>query len=191
MSKDERFTKLYSNYHPKLVRFFVREGCTIEEARDHAQEALLRVYRSMDAFRDQSSLGTWTYKIARNLWLNELRYWRSRGGRNRTRPLDDGESAENGKHSTQYAASDPGPFEVLEQNERMRLLGAAIGELPQQQRVCMRFWLMGHKYREIAQMTGKSIETVKSLLHEAKAKLRLRLGGELPDFDESDEENEP
>jgi len=192
VSKDERFENLYREYYPRVVAFFVAKGCTRDEAREMAQETFLRVYRGMDGFRDESKLETWTFKIARNLFLNELRYWRSRGGRHRTRSLQELESTENGEQTGKDAASsDPSPLELAEQEEQMRHLATAIDELPPQQRVCVRYRLQGLKYREIAKLTGKSIETVKSLLHEAKVKLRLRLKGELPDLDESDEEAEP
>jgi len=192
VSKDARFAELYQDCYQKIVRFFVLKGCTLDDARELTQETFARVYKGMDGFRDESSLGTWTFKIARNVWLNELRYWKSRGGRHRTRSLHDVEQNENGEPvEMDVAASDPSPLERLEQEERRRLLRSAIDALPEQQQVCIRLRLKGLKYREIAEQTGKSIETVKSLLHEAKAKLRLRLEGELPDFDESDEETEP
>lgn len=192
MSKDERFESLYREYYPKVVAFFVAKGCTKDEAREMAQETFLRVYRGMAGFRAEAKLETWTFKIARNLFLNELRYWRSRGGRHRTRSLHELESPENGDQTgMELTSPDPGPLELAERDEQMRRLSAAIAELPPQQQVCVRWRLMGLKYREIARMTGKSIETVKSLLHEAKVKLRLRLEGELPDLDESDEETEP
>lgn len=188
MSNDERFEKLYRDYYKKVVAFFVAKGCTRDEARDMAQETFLRVYKGMDRFLGKSSLETWTFKIARNLLLNELRYWRGRGGWHRTRSLSEVESPGDGDQpGLEIVAPDPGPLEGLQNEDRLRLLWSAIAELPLQQQVCVRLRLMGYKYREIATVTQKSIETVKSLLHEGKENLRLRLGGDLPDLEEPDE----
>ena len=51
---------------------------TREEALDLSQEVFLRVFRTVGAFRGQSSLRTWIYRIVINQARNRQRWWRRR-----------------------------------------------------------------------------------------------------------------
>src|ERR671925_417533 len=48
------------------------------EALDLSQEVFLRVFRTIHAFRGQSSLRTWIYRIVVNQARNRQRWWRRR-----------------------------------------------------------------------------------------------------------------
>lgn len=189
MANDEWFEQLYRDHYKRVVAFFVAKGCSAEDARDLAQETFVRVYRSMDDFLGISSPRTWIFVIARNLLLNERRYRSSRGGWHGPRSLSDVTMLDEGERpSFDPAAPGPTALDELVDREQVRRLWEAIEELPPQQKVCVRWRLLhGLKYREIAAQMGISMETVKSLLHEAKKKLRLRLGDDVPDVDEPDE----
>ncbi len=61
--------------------------------------------------------------------------------------------------------------------ERSRLLHAAIQNLPPQMRRCLQLRLgLGLKYRDIADVMQISVDTVKAHLFQAKQKLRDELG---------------
>jgi RNA polymerase sigma factor (sigma-70 family) len=55
-------------------------------------------------------------------------------------------------------------------------LGAAVRELSEGQRACLRLWISGFSYEEIAKALGITLDAVKSRLRDAKKLLRERLG---------------
>lgn len=50
-----------------------RITCNDEDAKDATQEALLAIYRNIDAFDGRSAFTTWVYRVATNAALGELR----------------------------------------------------------------------------------------------------------------------
>lgn len=179
MDRDD-IVRLYREYYPGIVGFFVKRGCSVEEARDLAQEVFVRVFKGMDTFRGASSEKTWIFTIARHVWLNALRDRNAQRRQGETVQLDE---------SFEIPSSDPPADQQIMDAERSRMLWKAIAELPPRQRLCVRLRLLRDlKYREIAKIMGVSLDQVKALLHDAKKNL-IRSCGEavVPDFEESDE----
>lgn len=189
MDKDDvGFERLYRDYYPGVVGFFARKGFAVEEARDLAQEVFLRVYRGMDRLRDPAFERTWIFRIAHNLRLNEFRYWSSRGGLGRKLSLDDTDALSRRTGSDAIVSPEPPVDQLIDEEEKRRLLWEAIADLPAQQRRCVRLRLIHEfKYREIARTMKVSLDTVKSCLHDAKENLKRRFGETLPDFEDPDE----
>ena len=173
MSKDDRFEKLYRGYYKKLVRSFLSKGCPPEDARELAQETLLRVYRSMDRFRDESSLATWMFTIARNLCLNEIR-------RRSRHPADSLESSQSdhdehpGRQYEDFRVFSP-PDNLL-QGELEQKVEEALAELPENQRAAI-LLCRGEElsYEEIAKVLGCSLSATKSLIHRGRETLKQKL----------------
>lgn len=62
--RDQRFERLVEQYQEDVLRtcfFYLRDKTLAEDA---TQETFLKVYRSLDAFRGESSEKTWILKIA-------------------------------------------------------------------------------------------------------------------------------
>ena len=57
---------------------------SVVDAEDAVQESMLRAWKGIDRFQEQSSLKTWLYRIATNVCLDTL----SATSRQRLRPLD-------------------------------------------------------------------------------------------------------
>src|SRR2546423_12804932 len=75
-------------YRPALTGHCYRMLGSVVDAEDAVQEAMLRAWKSVGQFREQSSLKTWLYKIATNVRLDTL----SASQRRRLRPLDTSDS---------------------------------------------------------------------------------------------------
>src|SRR5438309_239263 len=75
---------ILEQYRPALTGHCYRMLGSVVDAEDAVQEAMLRAWKSMGQFREQSSLKTWLYKIATNVCLDTL----SASNRQRFRPLD-------------------------------------------------------------------------------------------------------
>src|SRR5215467_13279555 len=66
----EGFDRLVARYQRDVYRLCYRYVNNHHDANDMAQEAFLRAYRALPAFRGESAFSTWLYRIAVNACLN-------------------------------------------------------------------------------------------------------------------------
>jgi RNA polymerase sigma-70 factor, ECF subfamily len=173
------FDHLIERFYRPVSYFFSNRGFSHEESRDLAQETFLGVYKGLDRFRGDSSVETWLFKIAANIWRNAIR---SRSAEKRDGLEISADDAPDEPDLFGGGRLDP-LVEALS-DERVRLLRAAIDELPPQMRRCL-LLRIDHdmKYREIAAVLQISIQTVKSQLFQAKERLKERLVDHFPELD--------
>ena len=69
----DAFEQLVRAYDQSVLRLAMNLLRSAEDARDVYQEAFLRVYRNIHAFRFDCSFHTWLYRIVTNLCLDALR----------------------------------------------------------------------------------------------------------------------
>jgi DNA-directed RNA polymerase specialized sigma24 family protein len=69
----DSFQGLVEKYQQRLYLLIYGIVLDREQARDLAQEAFLKAYRSLNTFRGKSGFYTWLYRIAFNLALDEKR----------------------------------------------------------------------------------------------------------------------
>ncbi len=143
------------------------------DAPDVVQEVFLKVFRNVHAFRGQSSLKTWIYRIAVNESRNHCRWF----GRHRSQEiaLDPTEGDTQG-----YLGwlPDPArsPMELAIDRERETLIEAALAEInPNYRAALVLRELEGLSYDEIAEILETSLGTVKSRILRGRAALRERL----------------
>jgi RNA polymerase sigma-70 factor (ECF subfamily) len=168
------FERLIAEHTP-LVRRFARAFTRSHEAADDlAQDALLKVYRSIGGYRFQSSFSTWLYAIVRNVYLDDAR---SRAGRERAaeRPLD--ASGVDGDPTTDPDA--PRADRRLEREELRRQVWDALGNIPADFRSTLVLYdIEGLTYEEIAAIERSPLGTVKSRLSRGREHLRRALCGD-------------
>ncbi len=162
----DSFRGLVEKYQQRLYRLIYGIVLDRELARDLAQEAFLKAYRSLGSFRGRSSFYTWLYRIAFNLALDAKR---KRSGREMME-YDDTRHCE----PVQAPGGDfPRPDRILLGKElRERLLaGLETLSLTQRTAIVLREW-EGRSYDEIAGIMKCSRGTVMSRLHYGREKLR-------------------
>ncbi len=143
-----------------------------EEALDLSQEVFLRVFRTMGAFRGQSALRTWIYRIVINQARNRQRWWRRRHQADQVsldqHVLDHGELPQPGDAVT--------PDRLLVRKEAAARLWVALERLPFDQRTAVVLREFdGLSYEEIAFSLDIAVGTVKSRLTRARQALRTDL----------------
>lgn len=65
--------EIYERYSGELYGYFLAMTHSRSEAEDLLSEVFVRVLTGFSSFRGDSSLHTWLYAIARNVWLEYLR----------------------------------------------------------------------------------------------------------------------
>lgn len=173
------YAELHRKFFRPLLSFFQNKGFPSEEARDLTQEVFLRVFKSIDTFRQESRFERWLFEIAANIRKNELR-WRGaekRDGYEQSLDAVVEKDDSAGLKAIELVDPRPGTLDVMQARERQELLHTALRELPPQMRhVCDLRYLGQRKYQEIADLLGISIETVKAHLHQARKRLTAKLG---------------
>ena len=135
-----------------------------EAASDCAQDAMVKIWRSLDGYRGDCAFESWIYRIAASVCLDALR----------KRKRDRSESIEPLKEAGfDPEDPEPGTEEKVITADRHRELRECIARLPEEQREpLVMTQLDGLSYEEAAQRLGVSEGTVKSRVNRAKAKLK-------------------
>lgn len=170
---EEQFQEIFFEYHRPVVSFFQRGGASHEESLDLAQETFLLVFRGLESFRGDASIGTWIYTIAANVRMKALR---SRSTAKR-RAIEEHLLVDSEDDSpADFVSQERSTLQGMLEEERSRVLREALLELPPQMRRCVQLRVEHDlKYKEIAELLRVSIETVKSQIFAAKKVLKGRL----------------
>ena len=135
-----------------------------ETASDCAQEAMIRIWRSLGGYRGECAFESWVYRIAANCSMDAMR----------KQKRDKSESIEPMREAGfDPPDPEPGTEEKVIAEERRRKLRECIARLPEDQREALILTqLEGVSYEEAAARLGTSEGTVKSRVNRAKAKLK-------------------
>jgi len=166
------FEELIRRHQNGVFNFIVRFLGNREVAEEVFQEAFLKVHQASDRYLPNGKFTTWLYTIVRNLCVDTFRRRKIREALS----LDDrGRDGERNLSDT--LASDNVPADVLSSaSEIEAVLEKALGKLNEDQReVFLLREREGFKFEEIAEMTGVSVNTVKSRMRYALEALRRGL----------------
>ena len=153
------FDALYRVYQPRLKRFIggmTRQPALVEEVLD---DTMMVVWRKASSFNGQAKVSTWIFAIAYRQTLKALRR------REDTVELGD-----------QRDVDAPEPDIELQQQELHRYLDEALAGLSAEQRAVIELtYYLGYACREIAQIMGCPVDTVKTRMFYARRKLKTLL----------------
>lgn len=162
------FDAVHAAYRPKIVRYLARRVGE-HEAEDLAQEVFVRVARGLPAFRGESRLSTWIYRIARNAAVDRLRA----GTAMRIAPSAPPEDDADGCTGLAAAAPADSAERALIRGEMNACIRNLVDELPEKDRAVLLLGAMGElRDREVAEALGVTVGTAKIRLHRARARLR-------------------
>jgi len=174
---EDAFNGLVLKYQDKVINTCYRLLGNYEEANDSAQDTFIRVYRSLNKFRFDSSFSTWLYRIAVNGCKNKLGSLKQRIGRRMVR-LDNPVETEEGSYTIEVGDESMSPGKALERKEIDAIIQRAIDSLPEDQKtVVVLRDIEGLSYEEVEKVTGYKAGTVKSKLARSRRRLRKKLKG--------------
>jgi RNA polymerase sigma-70 factor (ECF subfamily) len=158
----DAFRVLTQRYTRLFYAVAMRAGLDRTEAEDVAQDTLLRVWRSADTWRRDggASVRTWLYRIAWNICTDRLRQRKS--------PMvelpDD------------LAATSDGADKIMHDDQRKKIVGAAVAMLPERQRAALILChYEGLSHAEAGAVLGASAKAVEGLVGRARQELATRL----------------
>jgi RNA polymerase sigma-70 factor (ECF subfamily) len=182
------FERLVEPHRRELHAHCYRMLGSLHDAEEALQEALLRVWRGLDGFKDSGSLRAWLYKIATNASLDLLAR-----RRRRVLPVEYGGAADPNQAPGEPVAEqvwlEPYPDEMLavedgyaspdasyEQREAVELAFiAAIHHLPARQRaVLILREVLGFSAKEVGETLEASVPSVNSALQRARKTIEER-----------------
>jgi len=149
------FQEIYSSYWPKVFRLCMGYVNDRDWAKDIAQETFITIWQQLPKFRNESSIGTWIFRIASNHCLRQI----ERQRRNISVPM---------------------PEELLDQpstdiEQRVEILYRCIAKLPEIDRLIIGLELEDVKQAEIAAIVGISEANVRVRIHRIKEKLSQKV----------------
>jgi len=159
----EAFGLLFERHKARVYALCLRMTRNKAEAEDLTQEAFLHVFRKLCAFRSDSALSTWLYRVTVNTVLMHFR--------KKTLAVVSGEKPGTDGNPTprEFPMTD---FRLTGCVDRMAL-NRALAELPNgYRRIFLLHEVAGYEHREIAKFLGCSVGNSKSQLHKARQRIR-------------------
>jgi len=146
------FETIYKTYWQKVFRLCMGYANDTAAAKDLAQETFIKVWKQLPNFRNESSIGTWIFRIASNTCLRQIQ-------KDKKMP----------KSELPLEIKD----EILETNieKDIQLLYQYISELQEVERIIISLELEDMNQKEIAEIVGLSEGNVRVKIHRIKEKL--------------------
>jgi len=178
-SGDERAVhELAERYSSRIFQLAMRHVKNREDAEEITQDVLMKVYRKIGAFRGDSALSSWIYRITFNTAMSRLRS--DRAGRAADQERERVLAAEEGGDARERTRQ-PADWSSLPDEELLRLqlraaIQSAIQELPEIYRapVVLRD-IEGLTTEEASSRLHVKDQTLKSRLHRGRLMLRDKL----------------
>jgi RNA polymerase sigma-70 factor, ECF subfamily len=168
----QAFELLVEKYQRKLARLlsrFIRDPAEVE---DVTQEAFIKAYRALPAFRGDSAFYTWLYRIGINTAKNYLMAMGRRAPTSTEVEADEAEGYEEGEQLRDINT----PESLLLSNEIAETVNATIEGLPEELRRAIQMReIEGLSYEDIAQAMNCPIGTVRSRIFRAREAIAEQL----------------
>lgn len=164
------FEELYERYALRVWRYFYRHGGDAALAEDLAQDLWFAVVDNARRYEVRGRFAAWLFTMAHHRLVD---HWRQHQGQ---ASLSIDENVGQAQVQALFAASDFAPERRASRRQAAERLLQALAGLPVEQRTA--FLLQaeaGMSVMEIAEASKVSVETAKSRLRYARAKLRLAL----------------
>lgn len=159
------FAEMFSFYAPRVKAFMLRLGAADSEGEELAQEVMITVWQKAGMYdRQQASVSTWIFRIARNRRIDAQR-------RQRRPEL-------NGDDPMLQPPAIEMPDETVSRNQLDTVVRERLTCLPQDQRILIQAaFYDGLSHSEIARMFNLPLGTVKSRIRLAFMRLKGELQG--------------
>lgn len=167
---NQAYGQLLDEYRQKVFGTCISFIPNHEDAEDIAQEVFMEVFNSIGKFKGDSKLSTWIYRIATNKCLEFIRKKNTKKRFGLMQSLLGNDlTIDRNSYFTEF--NHPGI--QLENKEKSKILFAAINRLPEAQKIVYTLNKIDDlSYKEVSEITEKSVSSIESLLFRAKKNLQ-------------------
>lgn len=165
-TKREAFHELVKTYQEKLYWHIRRMVINHDDTDDVLQNVFIKVWNSIETFREESMLYTWLFRIATNESLTHLAQQKRR-------------NIFSGTIENDFMINNLKSDNYFDGSEIERKLQAAILKLPDKQRLVFNMkYFQEMKYTEMAEILETSVGALKASFHHAVKKIEEDLKDE-------------
>ena len=174
-TEPEAFGQLYEAHYGRILNYLYHRTLDVNVAEELTSNTFFKALRGMGKFR-RGSFGAWLYRIA----TNEVNmHWRSRKKRGENDPV----WLEQLRRIHFASRGMETPEDVEETMRSFAVVRQCMLALPQRyQTVLILRYFEGLPYGQIAEVLGKRLGTVKSLIHRGLKRLRRMIEDENATF---------
>ncbi|WP_350294077.1 RNA polymerase sigma factor [uncultured Croceitalea sp.] len=166
----QAYGQLLDEYQQKVFGTCISFVPNKEDAEDIAQEVFVEIFNSIGKFKEESKLSTWIYRVSVN---KSLEFIRKKNTKKRFGFMQSLLGNDLPIDRSSYFTEFNHPGIQLENKEKSEILFAAINKLPETQRIVYTLNKIDDlSYKEVSEITEKSISSIESLLFRAKENLR-------------------
>lgn len=159
MGESAAFGPLVKIYRQRLYSYLFKLSGDRKMAEDLFQETLIKIWRGLPKYSEQNKFSSWIFSIAHNTAMDSLR-------NNRNHVIEAVSESEN-------FISEMDPYKDIVNAETSEMISNAVDKLPLKQKEVFLLRVNGDMtFKEIADLTGESLNTVLSHMHYAVKKLR-------------------
>lgn len=164
----QAFEQLYRGYHPRLTRFLERVTRRPSLVGELLNDTMWVVWNRAGTYNGRCKVSTWIFAIAYRKAIKGLSRW--------DEPVQDAPDE-------RPAPAEGGPEHQSEQLHLRTALAKALAGLSAVQRAVVELtYLHGMGYREIGEIIGCPVDTVKTRMFHARRRLKTLLAGRLQDW---------
>lgn len=169
------FQTIYKEFYPKILRYLNHILNDKELAEDFTQDVFIRVNEGLNSFEGRSNLSTWVYKIATNI-TND--YFKSAAFQKGIKQRLIGNYPDDNSEDRNIWTGDKSELsdKVLEKREMNSCIKRYVQDISENYRtVFVLSEYEGMKNKEIADILGLSLDTVKIRIYRARTQLKKKM----------------
>ena len=178
--QDQQISEAIERERPRLRNFIRKRVVDQSDAEDILQEVFYELVEAYRMMKPVEQVTAWLFRVARNR-ITDL--FRSKKWEAPSEPAVETVDGDEFQWEDLLPSSDAGPESAYARAVLLEEMDAALDELPTEQReVFIGHELLGYTFKELAERTGISVNTLLSRKHYAVLHLRERLQAIYHDF---------
>ncbi len=180
VQQDQQISEAIERERPRLRNFIRRRVPDQSDAEDILQDVFSELVEAYRMMKPLEQVTAWLFRVARNRITDLFRSKKREASREPAVTTEDGETLQ---WEDLLPTPDAGPESAYARSVLLEEMDAALDELPEEQReVFVAHEFLGYSFKELAEQTGVSVNTLLSRKHYAVLHLRERLQSIYDDF---------
>ena len=180
VEQDQRISEAVSREQSRLRSFIRRRVADPGDAEDILQDVFYELVEAYRMMKPVEQVTAWLFRVARNRITDLFRSKKREASSEPSVEIEDGEELQ---WEDLLPSLEAGPEAAYARSVLLEEVDAALDELPDEQReVFVAHEFLGYSFKELAEQTGVSVNTLLSRKRYAVAHLRERLQTIYDDF---------